>query len=120
MLKKLTVVALMMLFTGLAAAVLSAGQPGTADTVFNRKFVQKIKPQMPYEQLVKVIGSEGKKVGADNRSAPPAVSYHWDGERKSTLDVKVAAGKIVEATVLSPKRKKFSLGKNGELVESSL
>jgi hypothetical protein len=66
---------------------------------------------MPFDQLVKMVGTEGVKVGEDKHSSPPSVSYHWNGERKSALDVKVAAGKIVDATVTSPKNKKFFLGK---------
>lgn len=115
---KLALVVLLLLVTCLSAATLTAGQPGTADTVFNRKFAQKLKLQMPYEQLVKLIGNEGKKVSEAPHTAPASVSYHWDGERKSALTVKVAAGKVVEATVLSPKKKQFTLGKNGELVET--
>lgn len=98
------------LFSGMSYA----GQPGTADMVFNRRFSQILKPMMPYDQLVKSIGTEGAKVGEDKRSSPPTVIYHWNGERKSALDARVAAGKVVDATVTSPKNKKFSLGKTGE------
>jgi hypothetical protein len=72
---------------------------------------------MPPDQLVKIIGTEGKKIGEDKRSSPPAILYHWSGGRKSALDIKVAAGKVVDVIVTAPKQQKFSLGKNGELVE---
>ena len=111
MIKNITVLALWMIFSCMLSAAVSAGQPGAADTVFNRRFIERLKPMMPYDQLVKIIGTEGTKVGDDKRSSPPAASYHWNGERKSALDVKVSAGKIVDATVTSPKNKKFSLEK---------
>ena len=69
---------------------------------------------MPLDQLVKMVGSEGTKSGEDKRSSPPTASYHWNGGRKSTLDVKVTAGKVVDATVISPKNKKLSFEKRGE------
>ena len=112
MIKKITALALLMVFACVSSQALFAGQAGTADLAFNRRFIQKLKPMMPYEQLVKIIGTEGTKVGEDKRSSPPIVIYHWNGERKSSLDINVAAGKVVDATVVSPKNKKFSLGKN--------
>ena len=102
------------MFLCLSTSALIAGQAGTTDTVFNRKLFEKIKPLMPYEQLVKIIGTEGSKTGGDKRSTVPTGLYHWDGGRKSTLDIKVDAGKVVDATVISPKQKKFSLGKKAD------
>jgi hypothetical protein len=113
MIKKTAVFALLAIISCLTSEAIYAGQPGTADAVFNRRFIQKIKPMMPYDQLVKIIGSEGAKAGEDRRSSPPAVIYHWNGDRKSALDIKVAAGKVVDATVTSPKNKKISLEKTG-------
>ncbi len=115
--KTMTILALLVMFSGMATAAFSAGQPGTTDTVFNRRFIHKLKPMMPYDQLVKMLGTEGVKVGEDRKSTPPKTMYRWNGDRKSTLDVTIAAGKIVEAVVTAPKKHRFSLGKNGELVE---
>jgi len=112
--KKITALALLMVFACVSSQALFAGQAGTADLAFNRRFIQKLKPMMPYEQLVKIIGSEGSKSGEDKQSKTPKVHYHWDGARKSALDVKVDAGKVVDATVTSPKSKKFPLGKNAD------
>ena len=114
MFKNITVFTLLIIFTCAFSQDLCAGQTGTTDTVFNRRFFEKIKPMMPYEQLVKIIGSEGSKSGEDKQSKTPKVHYHWDGARKSALDVKVDAGKVVDATVTSPKSKKFPLGKNAD------
>jgi hypothetical protein len=114
MLRRITALIFLVIFSCTASEPLSAGQTGTADTVFNRRFMEKLKPMMPFDQLIKMVGVEGAKTGEDKRSTPPTVSYHWNGERKSTLDVKVTAGKVVDATVISPKNKKFSFGKTGE------
>ncbi len=115
--KTTIILALLVLFSGIAPSAFAAGQPGTTDTVFNRKFMYTLKPMMPYEQLVKILGSEGAKVGEDKKSSPPKTMYRWNGDRKSALDVTVAGGKVVEAVVTAPKKHRFSLGKNGEVVE---
>lgn len=114
---KTTVLALSMFVSCLVTGVLAAGQPGTADTVFNRRFIQKIKPMMPYDLLVKIVGSEGVKVGEDKRSSPPAVVYHWNGERKSALDITVSGSTVIDVTVTTPKKRTLSLGKDGHLLE---
>ena len=117
MFKKMIILALVVMFSCVSTTALSAGQPGTTDTVFNRRFIHKLKPMMPYDQLVKTIGAQGAKVGEDKRSSPPQTMYHWNGKRKSALDVKVAAGKVIALTVTTPKQQHLSLGKDGELVE---
>jgi len=114
MIRKLRALGFLVIFLCAASEVISAGQPGTADTVFNRRFMEKLKPMMPFDQLVKMVGTEGTKSQEDKRSSPSTVSYHWNGKRKSTLDIVVAAGKVIDATVISPKNKKFSIGKTGE------
>ena len=111
MFKNITVFAVVAIFACISSQAISAGQPGTADTVFNKKFARKLKPLMPYEQLVKMIGTEGVKVGEDGTSSASKTLYHWNGERKSALDARVVAGKVIDATVTTPKNKKLSLGK---------
>lgn len=114
MLMKTAIFAILVMFTCVSSEAISAGQPGTTDAVFNRRFMEKLKPMMPYDQLVKIIGTEGTKAGEGKRSATPVVIYHWNGARKTALDATVASGKVVDATVTSPKNKKFYLGKNGD------
>ncbi|UFS70966.1 hypothetical protein LPW11_01980 [Geomonas sp. RF6] len=82
-------------------AVFAGGEAGSTATVFNRRFLAKIQPMMPYLQLSAMIGTPGAKV-ADQR-------YRWNGGRNSHLEVTLAAGKIVDATVTSPKNEKISL-----------
>jgi hypothetical protein len=114
---KITILAMLVMLASEATPALSAGQPGTTDTVFNKRFIHTLKPMMPYDQLVRMLGTAGTKVGEDKKSSPPKTMYHWNGKRKSALDIKVAAGKVVEAIVTAPKKQRFALGKNGELVE---
>lgn len=109
---------LLMVMFCLSPALIYAGQPGVTDTVFNRRFIRKVQPMMPLDQLVKLAGTAGEKAGEDRRSSPPAIRYHWKGGRKSALDIKVAAGKVIELTVTAPKQQKLSLGRNGDVVES--
>ncbi len=117
MLRKGTIFALWALLLCLSTPAISAGRPGMTGTVFNRRFIHRLKPMMPYDQLAGMIGAQGRKVAEDNRSTPPKIAYHWDGGRKSALDVRVAAGKVVDATVTSPRGQRFSLGKKGELID---
>jgi hypothetical protein len=117
MLRKINLVVLLVMLCCVSATAMSAGLPGTTDTVFNRKFVAKLKPMMSYDQIVKLIGIEGKKTGEDKKSPLPKMYYHWNGGRKSALDIKVAGGKVADVTVTAPKGQKYSLGKNGQLVE---
>ena len=60
MFKKMTITALLVIFSCLSISAMSAGQPGTTDTVFNRKFIYKLNPLMPYDQLVKIIGNQAE------------------------------------------------------------
>ena len=115
--KLMVTLAMLLIVSSLSLPALSAGQPGSTDTVFNRKFVHKLRPMMPLEQLEKLVGVQGKKLGEDKNAKALTALYHWDGGRQSTLDVKVAAGKVVELTVKAPKQQKFTLGKKGEVVE---
>jgi hypothetical protein len=117
MIRKMAIPAVMMVLFVVSSQVMSAAQPGTTSTVFNKKFIYKIKPMMPYDQLVKIIGAPGVKVGEDKSSSIPAVRYHWNGGRGSVLNVTTAAGKLVDATMTSPNQHKFSIGKNGKIAD---
>ena len=97
-----------------AAPAVSASLAGNTQTVFNRRFAYRLKPAMPYDQLAGMIGP-GQKVGEDRRRG--TTDYHWRGGRRSSLDVAVAAGRVVGATVTSPRKQRFALGKNGKPVE---
>ena len=81
--RKIALLALLMMFSVLCSAAISAGEPGTTETVFNKRFFYRIKRMMPYEQPVKDIGTPGRKTGEEKGSSQPIVSYRWDGGRKS-------------------------------------
>ena len=117
MIRKMTLFAVMAMLIFVALQVTAGVQPGKTDTVFNKRFIQKIKPMMSYEQLVKIIGTAGIKTGENKSTSTPVASYHWNGGRESALDVKTKAGKVVEATVLSPNKRKLSMDKTGKMVD---
>lgn len=118
MIKKIaTLTAMIVLSFVVSSQVVSGSEPGKTTTVFNKKFIYRLKPMMPYEQLVKIIGSPGIKVGENKSSSAPAVRYHWNGGRGSVLNVTTVAGKLVDANMTSPNQRKFSLGKNGKIAD---
>ncbi len=94
-----------------------SGQPGVTDTTFNRRFIPSIKPMMTYDQLVKLVGTPGVKVGDDRNSAPPTVQYRWRGGRDSVLTVRLANNKVVDATVLAPNKHTYLIRSNGEVAD---
>ena len=117
MIRKMTLFAVMAMLIFVASQVTAGVQPGRTDTVFNKRFIQKIKPMMSYEQLVKIIGTSGIKTGENKSTSTPVASYHWNGGRESALDVKTKAGKVVEATMFSPNKHKYSIDKNGKIMD---
>jgi hypothetical protein len=85
-------------------------QPEKTETVFNKRFISKISPMMPYEQLVKIIGTPGVVVKDAGSASPQTIHYHWNGGRNSALDARVAAGKLVDATILAPNGNTYQIG----------
>jgi hypothetical protein len=103
-----------------AFAQLSAGaQPGVSDTRFNRRFLPTIKPMMTYEQIVKIVGAPGVKVGENRKTNPPTVQYRWNGGKGSVLTVRLGNNKMIDATVLAPNKNTYLIRSNGQIVESS-
>jgi|AMWB02.1.fsa_nt_gi hypothetical protein len=91
-----------------------AAQPGRTDTVFNRRFLPKIKPMMAYEHLVRIIGTQGELVGNRNVKSATVVEYSWNGRKKSTLRVQFSNGKLIEATMLAPNGHTYTVGRDGK------
>ena len=106
----------LLLFLGLAVAA-SGGQPGVTETIFNRRFIPTIKPAMTYEQVVKLAGVTGAKIGEDTKGTPPTVQYRWQGGRDSVLTVKFSNNKAIEATVLAPNKHTYLIRASGEVVD---
>lgn len=88
---------------------LAAAQPGVTGKKFNRKFADKIRYSMPYTDVVKATGAQGRKVADDGR----VQRYHWDGAQRSSMDLTVSQGKVTGGTLYSPKHRGFVLGKKG-------
>ncbi len=116
--RKIALLAFAMMFSLLSSAAISAGQPGTTETVFNKRFLSKIKLMMPYEKLVKDIGTQGRKTGEEKSSSQPIVSYRWDGGRKSSLEVKTRGGNVIGATMVSPRQHRFIMDRNGKMADA--
>jgi hypothetical protein len=92
-----------------------AAQTGKTDTVFNRRFLPKVKPLMPYEHLVRIIGTQGELVGSRNVKSETFVVYSWNGRKKSSLRVMVSNGKLIEATMLAPNGHTYTIGRDGKI-----
>ena len=114
MFMKKTAAAISLSLVMVSAPLISAAQQGVTATVFNKRFIPTIKPMMSYDQLVKVIGAPGVKVAADKGGT---VSYRWNGGKKSVLNVRVAAGKVLDASMLAPNSHTYIIGKNGAVSE---
>ncbi len=54
-----------------------------ADKVFDKAFLQSVKDVLMYEQLVRIVGVHGEKVGSDSLKIP-GDKYHWNG-RESVM-----------------------------------
>jgi hypothetical protein len=112
---KLIAASLLCVF-GLVGTAL-AGQQGATETIFNRRFIPNIKPAMTYDQVVKLAGVPGVKIGEDVKVVPPSVQYRWQGGRDSILTVKFSGNKLVEATVLGPNKHTYLVRAGGEVVD---
>lgn len=106
-------------FAGAYAQTGSAEQSGITETVFNRRFIPTLKPQMTYEQIAKMAGAPGAKTGEDKKVTPPVVQYRWKGGRDSVLTVRFRGNKMMDATVLAPNGHTYQIRNNGEVVEAS-
>jgi hypothetical protein len=101
-----------------SAQLIRAAQPGVTETRFNRKFLPTIKPMMTYEQIVRIVGTPGVKVGEDGKTSPPTVLYRWKGGKDSLLTVRIGNNRMISATVVVPNGQIYLIKNNGEIVES--
>jgi hypothetical protein len=84
------------------------------DRIFNRAFLESIKNVQQYEQIVKLVGVRGMKVGISTLKIP-GEKYHWKGRDNSSFNIRVNSGKIVDANVVCPDGNILSLEGNGEI-----
>jgi hypothetical protein len=93
-----------MLLAAMFTAAAFAGNPlGVAETVFNRRFIPTLKPQLSYEQIAKMSGVPGEKLAESKEGASKVVNYRWKGGRDSVLTPTSATGA----------KKRQNLEKNG-------
>ncbi len=105
-------------FFALLFAQMAAGrQPGVTDTTFNRRFIPSIKPMMTYEQIVKLVGVQGIKVGENKNASPPTVQYRWKGGKDSILTITLSNNRMTSATVLAPNKHTYLIQNGGEILD---
>ena len=115
MFRTLSLLAVTLIIAGFAANAFSAMQPGKSDTVFNRRFIPKIKPMMPYGQIVGMVGNQGAKTGEEKNGAAPIISYRWYGGKKSVLSIRISGGRLMDATILAPNGHTYHIGRKGDV-----
>lgn len=86
---------------------------GQADKVFDKAFLQSVKDVLTYEQLVKIVGVQGVKVGSNSLKIP-GDKYHWNGRENSSFNIRISAGKVIDANVVTPDGRIISLDKSLE------
>lgn len=84
-----------------------------ADKVFDKAFLQSVKDVLTYEQIVRIVGVQGEKVGS-NILKIPGDKYHWNGLKNSSFNIRVNAGKVIDANVVTPDGRIISLDKSLE------
>jgi hypothetical protein len=108
-----------MLLAAVFSFAFAGNTPGVTETVFNRRFIPTLKPQLSYEQIVKIAGIAGEKIGESKDASSKIVSYRWKGGRDSVLTVKLRDNKMIEATVLAPNGHTYKIQSNGEVTDIS-
>lgn len=86
---------------------------GQADKVFDKAFLQSVKDVLTYEQLVRIVGVQGEKVGSNSLKIP-GDKYHWNGREHSSFNIRVNAGKVIDANVVTPDGRIITLDKSLE------
>jgi len=99
-----------------ACFAVPASAAGQADKIFDRTFLQSIRSGLRYEQVVKIVGVPGTKVGTDSIKIP-GEKYHWGGRKNSSFNIRVSSGKVVDANVVTPDGRILSLEGNGVIVD---
>ncbi|MHB8123510.1 MAG: hypothetical protein ACYDG4_15305 [Desulfuromonadaceae bacterium] len=90
--------------------------PGQADKIFDKSFLQSISNVLLYEQIVKIVGVKGVKVGISSIKIP-GEKYHWNGLGNSSFNIRVSSGKVIDANVITPEGRIVSLEGNGEVID---
>jgi hypothetical protein len=115
--RRITIASILLVLALAATQILWAAQPGKTGTVFNRRFIARVKPGMPYGQIVKMTGTPGLQVADKKAASAGFVRYQWSGGKDSVFHAGFAAGKMVDATILAPNGHTYSIRKNGDVVD---
>lgn len=105
------------LLAGTFSCIHAGNQPGATEVVFNRRFIPSLKPGMTYDQIAKLAGAAGSKMGEDNSAKPAILQYRWRGGRNSALTARFRENKMVDATVLAPNGHVYQVQNNGQTVD---
>jgi hypothetical protein len=90
-------------------------QTGQAGITFDKAFLLSIKAEMSFERIVKIVGVPPVKA-AEASLKIPGEKYHWNGREKSSFNIRVSSGKVIDANVVTPDGRIVTL-ERGELFE---
>lgn len=107
----MAVVACLLVSGTILSPAVSSAASGQADKVFDKEFLQSVKDVLSYEQIVRIVGVQGVNVGSDSLKIP-GDKYHWDGREKSSFNIRVISGKVIDANVVTPDGRIISLDKS--------
>ena len=114
MMKRRLFIAVMMLMF-VSSQAMAGQQPGVTSTVFNKRFIPNIKPMMSYDQIARITGAQGARVGEIKAGSTTVLSYRWNGGKGSILNVRIAGGKLLDATMKAPNGHTYAINRNGKV-----
>ncbi|RQW85371.1 MAG: hypothetical protein EHM79_11895 [Geobacter sp.] len=115
--KKLLLLTFLATVALFCSQISSAADPGTTGTVFNKRLLPSIKPQLTYEQIAALAGTPGAKINESRKTSPPTVQYRWKGGKDSVLTARFAKNRLIDATVRVPNGKTFAIKSTGEIAD---
>ena len=105
------VIACLLVYNVILSPAVGNAASGQADKVFDKAFLQSVKDVLSYEQIVRIVGVQGVKIGSDTLKIP-GDKYHWNGREHSSFNIRVNAGKVIDANVVTPDGRIISLDKS--------
>ncbi len=107
------VIACLLVYNVILSPAVGNAASGEVDKVFDKAFLQSVKDVVSYEQIVRIVGVQGVKVGSNSLKIP-GDKYHWNGRENSSFNIRVNAGKVIDANVVTPDGRIISLDKSLE------
>ncbi len=112
MAKRMFVISVMMLMF-LSSLAMAARQAGVTDTVFNKRFIPNVRPMMTYDQVVRLTGAAGARVGMSKTGSAAVTSYRWNGGKGSVLTARICGSRLLDATIKAPNGHTYAVNRNG-------